>query len=306
MLQQTSVAVVIDYFNAWIDRFPTVLALANSTEEEVLCVWQGLGYYQRCINLLHASRQILDQGMPETYEQWLDTIGVGRYTAAAISSIAYREPQASVDGNVKRVFARYTENSSTGSALESQARQWAQNTIDRLNPGDWNQAMMELGATICTPNTPKCGLCPISTGCCADRNGTVSQFPMVQPRRAPVQLTLRFKIFVRNTGNEYELAMVQMKSSRWWKNMYGLPNCDGNSLALNSLQVGPIKHTVTNHQLTLFGHLMCPDDMTVEELNSAVWVPIRNRSVVPIPSAFEKIIKEFEFKLVSCQPQLKL
>jgi A/G-specific adenine glycosylase len=164
MLQQTRVAAVIDYYQRFLQRFPTVEKLAKAREASVLAAWSGLGYYRRARMLHAAAKKIVQEHesiFPKTSEQLLNLPGIGRYTAAAIASIAFDEPVAVVDGNVERVLARIS-----GRYLEKE-RAWAlaEKVLDTKRPGDFNQAMMELGATVCLPREPACLVCPVHKFC---------------------------------------------------------------------------------------------------------------------------------------------
>lgn len=162
MLQQTRVAAVLPRYEKFFRRFPTVQKLAAARLASVLAEWSGLGYYRRARNIHAAAKQIVREragSFPESFEEWRKLPGIGRYTAAAIASIAFQEPVAVVDGNVERVLRRLLH--------VSRDHSWsaAQHLLDPLRPGDFNQAMMELGATICLPGKPLCGQCPITKFC---------------------------------------------------------------------------------------------------------------------------------------------
>jgi len=164
MLQQTRVAAVVDHYVRFLRRFPTVQALAAAREASVLAAWSGLGYYHRARRLHQAARVIIRERhgkFPRTAGEWLQLPGIGRYTAAAIASIAFGEPVAVVDGNVQRVLQRLFATTDDGESSWSQASA----LLDHTRPGDFNQAMMELGATICTPRVPQCLLCPLNRFC---------------------------------------------------------------------------------------------------------------------------------------------
>jgi A/G-specific adenine glycosylase len=181
MLQQTQVVTVIPYFERWLKHFPTVQALAKAPLDKVLKQWEGLGYYRRA-RMLHQSAQILSkQGFPTTYEGWLEIPGVGPYTAAAISSIVNAEAVVAVDGNVKRVVARLFMISDVS---ETKAKELLEPLIAQKRPGDFNEAMMELGATICTPRNPKCPECPVNSYCHAFTKNRVSEFPAPKVKAA--------------------------------------------------------------------------------------------------------------------------
>jgi A/G-specific adenine glycosylase len=172
MLQQTRVAVVVERYNAFLLRFPTLVSLAEAPEQEVLALWSGLGYYRRA-RMLHKAAQFvareLQGSLPANAKDLRLLPGIGPYTAAAIASIAHQEPVAVVDGNVERVLCRlsgWEAGSRTGaSKLRGKIEKLASALVDPLRPGDFNQAMMELGATVCTPRTPLCLQCPINVDC---------------------------------------------------------------------------------------------------------------------------------------------
>jgi len=164
MLQQTRVAAVLDYYRKFLEKFPDLQTLAAASEDAVLASWSGLGYYRRARMLHQCAKHIVEQNdgrFPNTSKALLALPGIGRYTAAAIASIAFAEPVAVVDGNVERVLQRLT-----GSHLATpQIWQHAQQLLDPSRPGDFNQAMMELGATVCVPGEPQCLLCPVRKHC---------------------------------------------------------------------------------------------------------------------------------------------
>lgn len=179
MLQQTRVAAVLDHYARFMKRFPTVESLASAREQSVLALWSGLGYYHRARRMHQAAKVIVRElggEFPSRSEDWLNLPGIGRYTAAAISSIAFGEAVAVVDGNVERVIARLSGE------LAEKGEAWsvAQRLLDPTRPGDFNQAMMELGATVCSPRAPECLLCPVVSWC-GTRGEHVTQKP--QPRK---------------------------------------------------------------------------------------------------------------------------
>jgi A/G-specific adenine glycosylase len=164
MLQQTRVAAVVDHYVRFLQKFPSVQTLAGAREASVLALWSGLGYYHRARRMHQAAKVIARERkriFPCTAEEWRGLPGIGRYTAAAIASIAFGEAVAVVDGNVERVFDRMFGEAGGREA----AWQRAESLLDRARPGDFNQAMMELGATVCTPRAPQCPLCPLHPWC---------------------------------------------------------------------------------------------------------------------------------------------
>ena len=205
MLQQTRVAAVIPYYERFLERFPDVQSLAEARQEDVLRLWSGLGYYSRARNLQLAAQQIVatrSGKFPQSEEQALALPGIGSYTAAAILSIAFDAKHAVLDGNVARVLARL--DAVRGDLREG--RRWralqesADKRLDPKSPGDWNQAMMELGAMICTPRAPQCLLCPVSKFCRARRLGLTETIPEKRKKRASVEITLAAAVFLDPSG----------------------------------------------------------------------------------------------------------
>ncbi len=197
MLQQTTVAVVIPYYERFLQRFPDLPALAGAAEEDVLACWSGLGYYHRGRNLQRAAQVIVERHggvFPRTLEEALALPGVGPYTARAVLSIAYDVPLAVVDGNVRRVLSRVAARGGGEAAFATLADE----VLDQARPGAWNQAVMELGATVCLPRTPRCESCPIAGGCLARAHGTIAAFPPPKPRRATVEVTIAAAVVERD------------------------------------------------------------------------------------------------------------
>lgn len=206
MLQQTRVAAVIPYYERFLERFPSVNALAAAPEEEVLRLWSGLGYYSRARNLQQAAKRIVAKHggeFPRTKAEVMELAGIGEYTAAAILSIAFGERLAVLDGNVARVIARLD---AVRGDLRGPGR-WRslQNRADELlasdAAGDWNQAVMELGATLCTPRSPQCLLCPVQQFCEARKLGIANLVPEKRKKRAEVSVRLAAAVLLDQSGN---------------------------------------------------------------------------------------------------------
>lgn len=205
MLQQTRVTAVIPYYERFVEHFPNVRALAEAPEEDVLRLWAGLGYYSRARNLRKAAREIVAKHgarYPDTTEEALELPGIGEYTAAAILSIAYGRKLAVLDGNVARVLARL--GAVSGDLRSGNCWRKLQDTADTLlaarAPGDWNQAMMELGATVCTPRSPQCLLCPVSEFCQARKLGRSEAIPEKREKRANEAIILAALVLADETG----------------------------------------------------------------------------------------------------------
>ena len=201
MLQQTRVAAAVPYFERFLQRFPNVAALAAARESEVLAAWAGLGYYSRARNLHRAAQEIAAGGFPRDYEAIRALPGIGEYTAAAIASIAFGLPHAVLDGNVIRVLARVSAEEApvASAAAKERLRALADRLLDRSRPGDYNQALMELGATVCLPRSPRCTECPVATMCEARRQGIAERLPVKAPRVKTVVIELEL-LLIRRRG----------------------------------------------------------------------------------------------------------
>ena len=186
MLQQTQVVTVLPYFERWMCELPDFAALAAAGEARVLKLWEGLGYYSRARNLHRLAKRVTTEGTPDSIEGWLEMPGVGPYAAAAIGSIAQGLPAAVVDGNVVRIVARITGDGTaykSGSAAAKASTAVAQALLDTQDPGTHNEAMMELGATVCLKTRPLCLFCPVREWCHAGRMGNAADFPRIERPR---------------------------------------------------------------------------------------------------------------------------
>ena len=258
MLQQTTVAAVLPYYARFMRRFPNVASLAASDEDAVLALWSGLGYYSRARNLRHAARQLVESRggrFPKDVDTAMMLKGVGRYTASAVTSIAYGTKAAVVDGNVRRVLSRLHAVRNLGDAG---AQRRADLLLSSRAPGAWNEAMMELGATICTPRKPGCGRCPVASQCLGrDRPEHWSE---AKPRRASVSVSLEMALverrgrllLVRNPDGELMGGLYELPHT-------GLPRPDRPAMNLRTrfpgvLMIHPepvarFRHAVTHHRI---------------------------------------------------------
>ncbi|MGB9456025.1 MAG: A/G-specific adenine glycosylase [Bryobacteraceae bacterium] len=250
MLQQTRAAAVIPYYHRFVDQFPNVEALAGAAEPEVLALWSGLGYYSRARNLLRAARQIAVRGeFPRHYDELRQLAGVGDYTAAAVASIAFGEPHVVLDGNVLRVVARMENDAGDiGSPrTRERFRAVAEGWLDPRQPGPFNQALMELGATVCLPRRPLCAQCPLRGQCRAWQEGTVDQLPVklghVQPARIEAVLLL-----VRR-GRRI-LLRQRAATERRMPGFWDLPAPEHLPGVRAAAAVGQFRHTITHHHYT--------------------------------------------------------
>jgi A/G-specific adenine glycosylase len=238
MLQQTRVATVLPYFERWMQRFPNVQSLAGAPQQDVLQVWSGLGYYSRARNLQKAAKQ-MDNRFPSDYDSIRALPGIGDYTAAAIASIAFGLPHAAVDGNVLRVMSRLTNDSGDVSSTATRRRlaQGAHHLLDTTHAGIFNQAMMELGATICHAKNPHCVICPVAGLCEARRIGSQHQLPVKLRRTNKVSID-RTLLIVSRKGH-----FLFRQSADFWE----LPEPQHVPGALLAKCCGNFRHTITNH-----------------------------------------------------------
>src|ERR1700690_1023269 len=188
MLQQTRVETVIPYFNQWMVRFPTIKSLAEASEQDVLNLWEGLGYYSRARNLHKAARLIVEQDagqLPRDLDALRQLPGIGRYTVGAVASMAFGMDEPTLDGNIRRVFARVFNISLPADSSSGEKALWnlAAEHLPKGKAGDYNQALMDLGATICIPKNPRCSICPVMKVCQARMKGIQDQRPVLKPKQ---------------------------------------------------------------------------------------------------------------------------
>lgn len=296
MLQQTQVATVLPYYENWLRQYPDPKSLADVSEEKALADWQGLGYYRRCRLLKKGAEFVAANGMPQTYEDWRNVPGVGIYTASAIASIAFNEPKAVVDGNVERVFARYNASVKVGKDRVSAAQHWADEMLIPSSPGDWNQAMMELGATVCTPRKPKCKLCPVKDGCMGRQIGAPEDYPAKDKR--PATIVLHHLCWVPYCKGK--LGVRQIEKGPWWRGMWEFPRVEvehHSQLSTPELEkmfpnswpedLGMLQHHVTNHRIYLRSCIVRLDKAP----KGLVWVGKDELQTLAMPSPQRKVLQ---------------
>ena len=250
MLQQTRAQAVIPYYQRFLSRFPSVETLAAAAEQDVLALWSGLGYYSRARNLHRAAQQIVASGgFPRDYQAIRDLPGIGDYTAAAVASIAFGLPHAVLDGNVLRVVARVENDAAdiASARTRQRFRAVAQQWLDPAHPGHFNQALMELGATVCLPRNPLCLVCPLSACCRARELGTAAQLPVKLRKTQPVRISAVLLV-VRHRGRillrQREAAATRMAG------FWDLPSPEQLPAAKLGARIGEIRHTITHHHYT--------------------------------------------------------
>lgn len=232
MLQQTRVEAVKPYFDRWMEAFPTLSSLADASETEVLKLWEGLGYYSRVRNIHKTAKIVMDKfggSLPSTYDGLRSLPGIGEYTAGSVGSIAFQLPVPCVDGNVLRVTSRLTADSADigAAATKKFITEQIRVIIPKERPGDFNQAMMELGATVCLPNgLPKCGECPVASLCEAKRLDRVTEFPVKsgKPPRKIEQKTVLVLLDEKGAA----AALRKRPESGLLAGLWEFPNFDGN------------------------------------------------------------------------------
>eukprot|EP00924_Labyrinthula_sp_SR-Ha-C_P013436 augustus_masked-scaffold_5-processed-gene-2.0-mRNA-1 protein AED:0.14 eAED:0.14 QI:0/-1/0/1/-1/1/1/0/428 len=282
MLQQTKVEAVKGYFRQWTAKFPTIFDLENATEEEVNSCWAGLGYYSRARNLHKAAKIICQENggiIPSTTSELKKLPGVGDYTAGAISSIVFDKQSALVDGNVVRVFSRLNAISKPKNDIQLSKFCWkfAEDLVPEDKPGDWNQALMELGATLCTPKTPKCSTCPVSDYCAAfkiEKNEgdyikrIVSRYPKPKEKKqVPIEV-YRVLILCDVTKEEKRFLMMQRKKTgllagQWQFLMHLLAKSKGEKVKIE-------ENLSKKELIKLFEHVIYSSKLVLRESESCL------------------------------------
>jgi len=304
MLQQTRVETVLSYYNRFLSRFPDLPSLAAAPEADVLKAWEGLGYYSRARNLWKGAQQVVseyDGILPRDPERLRKISGIGPYTAGAIASIAYDVPVPAVDGNVIRVLSRIFGIRSN--ALESETRQsidsLAASLVPEKRPGDYNQAVMDLGATVCVPGTPDCLRCPLSSFCDAFITGDAADLPVL-PKARP-QKVIPCTVLLIRSGNR---VLMRQRTERLLQGLWCFPMLEGTfspdklaqqvrkklHLSCSDLKIaGDARHVFTHQiwQMLLF-------TMTAEASASAPagheFVPLDQLSSLPVPVAMNAAV----------------
>jgi A/G-specific adenine glycosylase len=321
MLQQTRVAAVIPYYERFLERFPCVESLAGALQGDVLRLWSGLGYYTRARNLQKAAQQIVSEHrgqFPAKKKDALALAGIGKYSAAAILSIAYGEKLAVLDGNVARVLARL---GAIRGDLRSPVR-WkklqtsAEELLHKKFPGDWNQAMMELGATICTPRAPRCLLCPVAQFCKARKLGLTEVLPEKRKKREAVKITLAAAVFLDARGRTVLLPPPTSQRMRGARHdiaalvsgMWHFPTVqvrENPALELRrflarilphkkklSLHLEPLaraRHTVTYRNITLLPFRVCSTKL--RQISAAKIIPLHEVACLAVSNLTRKVAR---------------
>ena len=289
MLQQTQVATVISYFNRFIQRFPTLADLAAADEQDVLRLWQGLGYYSRARNLRAAARTVASEyggELPRERDELLKLPGVGRYTAGAVASIAFDRRAPILDGNVARVLCRIDRIETDSRERQTRQLLWrrAEEVLPRKRVGAFNTAMMELGATVCIPRSPQCLICPVRQHCEAYAAGVQEKIPA--PRKAKPTPLLRRATFCIRRGDTW-LIEPRPATGRW-AGMWQFVTVPADAPAALPVRTSParplgmVTHSLT-HRRYEFDVFACDAVGAADDVSPRAWVPLDRLSDYPLP-----------------------
>jgi len=302
ILQQTRVDQGMSYFHKFCTLFPTIDDLAKASEQEILTAWQGLGYYSRARNLHKTANYIVEihgSKFPETYEGLLSLPGVGPYTAAAIGSFAFNIPNAVVDGNVYRVLSRYFDIESPTDSLSGKKEfaELAQSLIDKSNPAQHNQAIMEFGALVCTPKKADCQNCPLVSSCGAFSKQTVYNRP-VKKRKTAVRSRYFHFILAEKEG---KILIQQRTDKDIWQNMYQLP-----LLEYDNAETSPFDNSTFREPLCTYTHQLSHQKINasfwkvdkhldLEAFQHTRWIDREELTDYPLPRLIDRFFSDYEY-----------
>jgi A/G-specific adenine glycosylase len=294
MLQQTQVTAVTGYYARFMQRFPTIAALANASQEDVLQSWSGLGYYSRARNLHGAAQKVVDDfagEFPSQFDDILSLPGIGRSTAAAISTFALNAPQPILDGNVKRVFARHFNIAGWPSLPKIEQAMWQ--IAVRENPAKdaiaYTQGLMDLGATLCTRTKPKCTVCPVNASCGALANNLVSSLPTPKPRKIIPEKSTTMLVYM----NGDEVMLEKRPPVGIWGGLWSFPEVA--DLPNEASPLSKLTHTFTHFKLHITPQLVYTNK-TNQQVNEAgkIWLSIDDAIGAAIPTPIRKILLQLK------------
>jgi A/G-specific adenine glycosylase len=331
MSQQTQMATLVPYFHRFIKKFPTVEVLARASEEEVLAAWTGLGYYSRARNIHRAAMRVAKEGYPSTFEGWLDLPGVGPYTAAAVVSQSFGVAEPVWDGNVLRVCSRLeargdAQSSGFREEMRDSLRKKMKEAGEDVSSSDFNQALMELGATVCTPKAAACGRCPISAACAAHASNSALEYPPPKPRKAVLEVRAKVWVRLRKGRDGLEAWVERRGEERWFGGMWdfsselggverpviriadngersrGPDSVSGErftvteSVSGSVTALGEVRHQITHHRIFLSGFAVLERKKT-GRINSASgrWISLEDLTSdepsVPLATTTRKMLR---------------
>ncbi len=295
MLQQTTVVTVGPYFRRFLDLWPTVAALAKAPDDQVMAQWAGLGYYARARNLLKCARAVTTDHagvFPDEYDTLLRLPGIGPYTAAAIAAIAFDRPRAVVDGNVERVMARLFDVRETLDLAKPRLVELAQALTPESRPGDYAQAVMDLGATICTPKNPRCADCPVRGACLAQGAGIAAELPRRKPRvrkptrRGVIYVAMRQDgalLLERRPARGLLGGMLGWPGSQWARDAQDAP-----PFAANWREApAEVRHTFTHFHLRLSVKVATVPNKSAPDLGT--FIPVEDFRPSDLPTVMRKV-----------------
>ncbi|MFD2916723.1 A/G-specific adenine glycosylase [Psychroserpens luteus] len=312
IMQQTQIKQGLPYYEAFVTNFPTVFDLANANEQDVLKLWQGLGYYSRARNLHASAKYIcseLDGVFPTTYLELLKLKGVGDYTASAISSICFDELHAVVDGNVYRVLSRFFGISTPINSTQGikEFKLLATKLLNNKNPGDYNQAVMEFGATQCKPKNPYCIVCPLENSCVALQQGTVSDLPVKLKKTKVTKKHFNFLVLI---SEDKKTVFEQRTTKGIWQNLYQFPLIESdkeiNSEVFKSHPLVNDYFKTIDFSFSVFNPEPIIHKLSHQHLHTKFWIievktlenegiPISEVKTYPTPTLISNFIDTFDF-----------
>ena len=300
MLQQTRVETVIPYYEKWLKLFPTVEALANASEREILNAWEGLGYYSRARNFHRAAKIVADEyngELPRDLDELRKLPGIGRYTVGALASIIFDMDEPALDGNLKRVYARLFDVGLAVDSLEGERILWqlARENLPKGKAAEFNQALMDLGATICLPKNPRCLICPVMENCLARQKGTQNLLPVKRPKRETPHHVHAASVIIRKG----RVLLAQRPTSGLLGGMWEFPNGRVNQNPLEELadviksgynlqlgakrnvrQIGIFQHAYTHFKVTVY--VFTCELISVSKEKNLKWVALKDLKVYPM------------------------
>ncbi len=309
MLQQTRVETVIPYFERWMRLFPTVQALAKSSEHDVLNAWEGLGYYSRARNLYKAAKVVVSEHggeLPNELEKLIKLPGIGRYTAGAITSIAFGADEPALDGNLKRVYARLFDVTEPVDSPRGGKLLWeiARQNLPKGRAGDFNQALMDLGSAICLPKNPRCLLCPLMEMCKARENGTQELRPVKKPKKSVPHYVHAAGVIMRRG----KVLLSQRPSRGLLGGMWEFPNgrVDGDPAGELPKVLGSgyslkvqrkealcvVQHAYTHFKVTV--HAFRCDLLGMSDTQNLKWVAVRDLEEYPMGKVDRRIAERLK------------
>ena len=316
ILQQTRVEQGLPYYNKFIEKFPNVEVLAEAAEDEVLKMWQGLGYYSRARNMHAAAKQIIQDFhgiFPDNYQDIKNLKGVGGYTAAAIASFAYNLPHAVVDGNVLRVISRMFKVTDPVDSTKgrNKVEQKVSELLDKLQPGQFNQAIMEFGAMVCKPNNPLCHTCIIQQKCAAYKCNMVTHLPVKKKAAEKKIRHFNYLVILWKDNNHLFTCLEKRTGNDVWKNLYQFPLIESKSMLqksrlisrkewknifentfIQSVKLGAIKKHILTHQIIHARFYYVAVSKKENAPDNTIEIPVKKIKDYAVPRLIDNFINE--------------